>query len=141
MSVKSSHELKGLESQISKLDGEIAAKENEKQSLTQDIGQKKTMRHSLSQKIKAMTQADADPIVTEHAMLRYIEGVMGLDLEFIKDAILGEGRGDLIKQLGTGKINTQEGFRVVFKEGKVITIVDPSTPRPKMKKKGKSKGK
>lgn len=64
------------------------------------------------------------PIVTEHALLRWLERVHGLDLKAVEREILGEGRGGMILLLENGRIPCWEGVRLVVKQRKVVTVLD-----------------
>ena len=54
-------------------------------------------------------------------MLRYIERVIGIDLQDIKDKIVNENDKTYIKTFGNCKIN-KEGFKVVVRDNVVVTV-------------------
>lgn len=62
-------------------------------------------------------------IISEHAIIRYLERVKQLDLEQIKNEILTEENKTLMKNLGDGKYpikNTKH--RAVLKDGVIVTV-------------------
>jgi len=64
-----------------------------------------------------------DPIVTEHAILRYLERTMDLDMDEIKNKILSESTVEQIKILGNGKYPIGGGRKVVVKDMTAISVI------------------
>lgn len=75
-------------------------------------------------------------LVSDHAVVRYLEHVLGIDIRRIREAIISEGRGELAKELLTCKIPMPCGARLVVVDGVVKTIL-----RPRGKGDGNKKGK
>ncbi len=75
---------------------------------------------SLSQKLKDMNKGDIK--ITEHAMLRYVERVLGIDIEQIEKSILEELNLETIEKLGNGTYPVRD-FNVVIKENFIITVI------------------
>ena len=73
--------------------------------------------------IHDLTGVEAEPVVSEHALLRYIERVKGLDMQVIRDEILN-GRRDAIRALGTLQFKTGNGLTIVVKDRVVVTVMD-----------------
>lgn len=63
------------------------------------------------------------PTVTDHATLRYIERVMGLDVEAVRQRVAKICRG-----VKTAKCVKADGFDFILKQGVVITV-KPTGPR------------
>lgn len=63
------------------------------------------------------------PVVTEHAMLRYLERIYGLDIEAMRDEILAEGRAGVIFLIENGKVPIGEGHHLVVQGRRVLTVV------------------
>lgn len=61
-------------------------------------------------------------IVTEHALLKYIERFMDIDLEKIKKQIADKQIEDQAKTLGNGKYPTKDGLTLVVKNMTVVTL-------------------
>ena len=122
MSIKKSQELKQLQSRKSKLevkvkDLSITAKESQ-----QDYIKAKAQLNTVEQEIKGL--ADVEVIVSEHAILRYMERVMGFDLEMVRTAILSPDNLMMIKKLGAGKYPLPGGGRIVVRDNVIVSIVD-----------------
>jgi hypothetical protein len=63
------------------------------------------------------------PVVTEHALLRYLERVCGVDLKAITADMLGQGRGGIIHLMESGKVPLADGFHLVVHARRVVTVV------------------
>ena len=64
-------------------------------------------------------------VISEHAILRYIERVMGIDLEELKAKILPE---DVLKKIKAlegvdGTYPCSEGFKVRIRDRTIVTIL------------------
>lgn len=72
----------------------------------------------------AATRPTKDYLVTDHAVLRWLERVTGLDVAAaVREEICAEGRGQLIAEVGQGKIHiagTNATLQVVA--GRVVTV-------------------
>ena len=66
-----------------------------------------------------------NPVVTDHAIVRWLERVCGVDVRGqIEADILGGGRDELIARIGNGRIRV-EGTRntLVVRDGFVVSVV------------------
>jgi ribosomal protein L15 len=61
-------------------------------------------------------------IISEHAILRYIERVLEINIEKIKSEILTDEIIERNKILGSGKYKNNKKFEVVIKDNIVVTI-------------------
>jgi hypothetical protein len=66
----------------------------------------------------------AQPVVSDHAMIRYLERVYGLDLAMLADEIL-DGRRESIMKCETGKWITSQGVTLIVKGRVVVTVIGP----------------
>jgi hypothetical protein len=121
MSIGESHKLKQLESRQTVLKAEMEGCDI---AISIAASQRERIRRQLTgvdDEIKALKQQAKDPVVTEHAMLRYIERVLGIDLEELKAKILTpEVRGQM-DLFGNGTFPGDD-CRVVVKDRTVITV-------------------
>ena len=76
---------------------------------------------NMTAEIAAFKGAAREPMVTEHAYLRYFERVCGFDLEAIRQAMLDEQTLALIRFQPSGKF-PKDGYRLVVKDGDVVTV-------------------
>lgn len=63
------------------------------------------------------------PKVSDHAVLRYLERVKGVDIESLKNEILSEPVLKMVKTLGGNGKYPNSGFKLVMKDNTVVTIL------------------
>jgi chromosome segregation ATPase len=80
---------------------------------------------TVQNKIEALKRRGKSLIVSEHALLRYIERVMGVDLEDLKNEILTDDVLLKIKALQgcDGVYPSKGGFQLRVKDNTVVTIL------------------
>lgn len=94
---------------------------SEERRLKQDLAKLSNRRSEVQQALNAHGTVLH---VTDHAMLRYIERGMGVDLQHVRLAILGPDSRQLhIKLLRDCTIPIGGGLRIVCKDGAVVTVV------------------
>ena len=71
---------------------------------------------------------DVDGVkVSDHAVLRYLQHVKGVDVDTIRRELLAEGRSKIVKQLKTCKVPINgSGFRLVARNGLIVTVLKAS---------------
>lgn len=118
----SAHELKALQVRRDKLaaalhiaDREVDAAESRRDLIRDDL-------RSMEAQIAALTLPKRDPVVSEHALLRYVERVLGVDLSAIKDRILTDQNKKAIDFAGSCRIKA-EGVELVVKDRVVVSVV------------------
>lgn len=69
-------------------------------------------------------------IVSDHALLRWVERVMGSDIiAQARAEILGDGRASVIPKIGSGKLHVRRlGATLVVSNGLVVTVTKPNKP-------------
>ena len=77
-------------------------------------------RKELLEKIQKL-EMFGDVNISIHAILRYFERVVGLDIKEIEEKILPDNIRDLVAELGDGKYQNGD-FTVVVKNGVVATV-------------------
>jgi hypothetical protein len=65
---------------------------------------------------------DYKPTVTDHAVIRYIERKMGLDIDGLRTEILG-GRAQTVNAMRRGSIKTEAGYTLVIENRRVVTVL------------------
>lgn len=121
MSVTATHELKGLQTRLKQAEVELEQAVQTSKSSVQKEATARTAVRNLRSKIEQLQKSTSEPVVTEHAMLRYLERVHGLNLENIRQAILDEATAKHIKFARSGKIKRADGT-VVFQNNVVVTF-------------------
>jgi len=66
-------------------------------------------------------KAEVEPVVSEHALLRWLERVMRIDMNEVTKRILDESTKSKIMFAGSGKIY-KDGVCIVFKNKTVVTV-------------------
>lgn len=62
------------------------------------------------------------PVVSEHAMLRYVERVLKIDLKKIEEEILSEENKKIINQISSCKVPFKGNYQLIVRNRTVITI-------------------
>lgn len=123
-------DLKQLQTRLTALEQELNDAKRGQKDANKAVSDIQSKISQVKQNMEKLKQKDI--IVSEHALLRYFERVLGYDLEEIKAGILGGKTHDLIDQFNSGKFpqtmpppsNGQAGesFRLVVKNRVVTTI-------------------
>lgn len=116
--MKEVREIKKIQTRLRKLEGEISDICRFVVEYQQVYENKRQEKEMLIEKIKEMQKGDLK--VSEHAMLRYIERVMGIDLVEVETNLM-QCMSDDQKKLGNG-VYPCVGFKAVVKENTIITI-------------------
>ncbi|MCZ6150062.1 hypothetical protein O6B96_03195 [Campylobacter ureolyticus] len=120
-SIKKSNELKYLQTQRQKL-------VSQREILKKVTKEKRDELTSLNSKIKNIDEklekliSGNEIIFSEHAILRYIERVLGINLTDIKAKILTEPEKDECMQMGGNLTYKKEDFTVKIQDFVVTTI-------------------
>lgn len=102
----------------------------EKKAIEEKIKELETAKASISatisnlnESIKSYTNRQKDLIVSEHAILRYLLRVQGLDIAQVARDLVPDRIKEQIKMLGNGTYPIPEkGFKIVVKENVIVTI-------------------
>jgi hypothetical protein len=81
-------------------------------------------------KLKEFGKAD-DPVVSDHAIVRYLERVQGIDIQAIRDTLLTDKVRAYIAIAPSGTYPAGEGFRVRVKKGVLVTTYSDRDSRRK----------
>lgn len=133
MSVRDSHLLKQLETRLSKLRAE---RDMTKQALQEAeaahvaVGEKV---RAVEREIANLKDGSREPVLTEHALLRYIERVHGIDLDQIRAQMLTPAVAEQIRTLRSCRLPIGNGVTLVVEAG-VIKTVATKDPRDKRAK-------
>jgi hypothetical protein len=64
-------------------------------------------------------------MVSDHAVVRYLETMFGIDMHEVRKLIVENGRSEVIRNIGTVKLSVGKGARLVARDGVVVTILKP----------------
>lgn len=126
----SASQLKSLQTKRTTLLSQLEQKEAEREKLIGEITEIRAQVVSTEQEIEEL-QAAA-PIVSEHATLRYLERVKGVDLNAINKEILelGSLTNEKTKAFKDGTFNIGNGFVAVVKNRTIVTIKEKHKSKP-----------
>lgn len=116
------HLLKGLESQLHKAESEVALCKVELLSKQKEYDTLRKNLNIIKEKISKLT-SNTEIIISEHALLRYVERVLNIDIEEISNSILTDQFKTLVYTLGDGKIPLNNDFTAIVKDNVVTTII------------------
>lgn len=121
MTLKLSQEIKAIQSRLTIAEAEFNAARDDVREAQRKESSARNRRDALKAQLAKLTEKPKEVIVTEHAILRYIERVYGIDLEEIRSRMLSGNVLSLIDQFGSGKIPC-EGGRLIVKDRTVVTV-------------------
>lgn len=121
MNIAKAQQLKGLQTRLSKLEGDC-------KSLAENAKQAQKDHHSCLNRIKAIkTEIESfiekEIIVTEHAVLRYLERVMGFDMALVSKSILTDDVKLMISKMGDGKYPI-DGAKIIVKNNTIVSVTN-----------------
>lgn len=114
-------ELKKLKTLESKTTNEINLLKDEINIINQKLSVLNTERTNIRKQIEKISNSEI--IVSEHAMLRFIERELGIDLNEIKTKILTDSIKEFYEKLGNGTFPIENtGLKAVIKDNVVLTV-------------------
>lgn len=66
-------------------------------------------------------------MVSDHALLRYLERVKGVDIDALRAEILGEGRQEMIQKMMSCKLPIGGGAKLIVQQRVVVTVITRET--------------
>lgn len=123
MGMKEREEIKQLESIKNELTGKLQGLKVQKVNLDKEINSTADNINNLLRKIERLKQS-GNLIISEHAIIRYIERVLGINIEEVTNKIVPEEIKKQIEVLGNGTYSVNEGeFKIVIKDNVVVTVL------------------
>lgn len=123
MSVEQSQTVKSLRTYLSKLRGELLAQRRELADANKLFRETQNRIDSVQKEIEKLESTHDGVAVADHAIIRYVERALELDICAIKEE-LKQKIDPNYKILGDGKFPIGSGLKAVVKDGKVVTIID-----------------
>lgn len=134
-----SHQLKQLESRKKLLQAERTSKLSVVVEAKEALDATNAKLQAVEREITALQAKSPVPVVSEHAILRYLQRVKGLDLDAICREIMPDGVAEQIKLLKTCKLPVGNGVYLVV-ENHVVRTIETQDGKPKPAKKSKHSG-
>lgn len=121
MAIKQKEELKKLQSLLIKQKSEIDLIKRERQLINERLSVAERNLKNTEEELKKLKTGNKI-IVSEHAVLRYLERTMELDLKAVENEILSKEVVSQYRTLGNGKYPVSNGCKAVIKDNIVLTI-------------------
>jgi len=125
-----STKIKSLSTQIEKFKLELTAKHSEFKLMKEELELKEAHLKKMQSDLQALKEHSDELIISEHALLRYLERVYKLDLSKLTKEIVPDALTTTIKELGNGEYHTEEGYSVKVVDNVVVTILDEEIKQP-----------
>lgn len=116
---------KKLYARKKKLEWELSEIRTEKYNLSKEENLKQQELTKIYEKLDKLKKGEL--VITDHAIVRYMERVKNLPLEEVKKLILPDGTRALIEKLGNGKYPAGGTHYVVVKDNIVLTVLTSLT--------------
>jgi hypothetical protein len=120
MTASKGDQITSLRKRVSKIDVEIEEIKAEQRRQSTQINQLMAERQRLNDMIESMIPKKLN--VTDHALLRYIERVMGIDIEDIRNKIVNTQVETMVATLGDSNVPLGGGVYAVVRNQQVVTI-------------------
>ena len=115
--------IKELESRKRRLEDTIRRLRADKSEISKEIGIKESSLRSIDQQLDRIRNASGSVVVTEHAILRYLERVEGIDIEAVKNRMVSESAQRQIKNLGSGVFPVGSSHKLRVRKGHIVTVL------------------
>lgn len=119
MSVENKETAKYLNTRISVYKSKIHSKEQELSESRKELNDLKETLCKLNKKLESLSKENVE--ISEHAILRYLERVKGINIVEIRKEIVSEKNFNAIKTLSNGKF-PENGYKLVVKDNTIVTI-------------------
>lgn len=122
MATQDKNILKGLQSQVNKMKAEIDLDQSDLVNKQRLLSYKRKALKELKDKIDSFS-ANKELIVSEHAILRYLERVQGIDTDKVVASIKNDTIMGLYEKLGGNGKYPCDDFTAVISNNVVTTII------------------
>ncbi len=115
--------IKEMTTHLKRHESEVEVIKMEIDNKLKELDLKKGIIADIKNKIKNYeASAKLNPKVSEHALLRYLERVKGIDIKTCEQEILNKKVLEMIETLGGNGSFPNENFKLVMKDNVVVTI-------------------
>jgi len=115
--------IKQLKTQLSILEGKSNSLKEQVKTYQQELALNDSQIKKLSTQIENLSRANDEINVTEHAILRYVERVLCVDIERIKELIVTDELKRLVDTLGGNGTYPVDNFKVRMVNKNIVTIL------------------
>jgi len=119
----STNKLKHLQRRLEGAINDVNTKKDERKILSEQILKGESQIAKMRKEIEDLKNEENGIIVSEHAILRYFERVLGFNIEDVKKQILPDDVHHKIKLLGGSGSYPVDNYRIKVKDGVIVTIL------------------
>ena len=113
--------IKSIQVQITKLEEEIRNYNLQLNDIQSNIASKRKQIKKHNKELTKLKQSSKDIIISEHAIVRYVERVLKIDMDKLSKEIIGEDLKNTVTTLGNGTYPYKNHFiRVV--DNVIVTV-------------------
>lgn len=119
--LENGHRLKQLQTRRSQLEIELKELNESRREIQDKVNRVKDTLNSINAEVVSLENTKL--VISEHALLRYLQRAKGIDLEQMKAEMINDKTINLINTLGTGKYPIGKGCRAIVKGRTVVSVV------------------
>lgn len=121
---RQTQQIKALETQISKKKDQVKALQGQQVATQTELTAERKRLKELNRRLESLRHKKKKPTISDHAIVRYLERVKGMDIVAVKAEMLNPQIIELTKKLGhNGEFPSGEGWSVRMKNGNVVTVI------------------
>lgn len=120
--IKLTQDLKFLQTKLVKMQAQGAVLIKEVTQMQNNLSTLNKQINTTQENIEKLSTNNDDLIFSEHSILRYIERVMGVDIEALKEKILPKEERQSILKTANSLSFKKDGVSFKIKDGIIITI-------------------
>lgn len=136
--MKDASQIKHLQVSITRLQSEISNLQGDNKRINEDIAAKRAQLSSLQEKLSHLQLGSNEILLSEHAIIRYLQRVYRLDLQRLSSEILTDELKVMVSNLGNGTY-AQGEYRVKVIDNTIVTILEADEPYHKSSRAKKNK--
>lgn len=122
MSMYNKEKLKQLNSLKRKCEAEVNVLKIDSDNIKNEIKQKKKYLAEINKQIKEIN-SKSDLIISEHAIIRYLERALNIDINKLESELIPDKVKKQITILGNGTYPIGDSRKIVVKDNTIITVI------------------
>lgn len=131
--------IKELSQKNEELNQTISTLSKKKKAIEREIGSLERKKFQNSERKSLLEAQQKDPVVLDHAIVRYLERIKNIDVEGLAQEILPDEYIEKVKTIGEGYIPIEKSHVLVIKGNKVITVLNQEELKRKESRRKKTR--
>ena len=111
-----------LKARKRKIEEKLAAQKGELQAIHKVINEFNDELRKIKAEIQATENRNKELVITDHAIVRYLERVRGFDVEKCKEQMASKQVVEAIQKSGLKKYPIGKNLHLIIENGKIVTI-------------------